>query len=243
MVLGFAVLGCGSSSEPGIVRYDGWQSEPGPPPELAALMPEGVQEAWQGAWFTQAEWPLSVPAQAFEIKGSKVTVFDGLRETTFRLAVANPSQVWFVPTTNTATIPPIPNSIVDFRLEDGNVIVEDRSVGVRRGRTAFVTRGTDTVIANATGCRLWMDTRWPRSGSEWVSKSVVCAWSISGGTQTLSIVFADGTRHFEVAGDVLLGERFEATASMTASKMASYQEAKARVLDFNRSAAEALKAK
>jgi hypothetical protein len=186
----------------------------GMPKEIAAWMPKGAAEAWQGAWNSRltlyqgggGTMSLAGNPAAIEIKGDKATVWDGKAEHQLEFAVDSPCTVAFkYEITEGGMKGGIATVRKDYVLgADGKLVVGDGAVGYRKGKAAVACTvdGVHTLDDKGT-CLVWKD----RFG-KLESAPATCTWSSDGGKDLLTIGTGDWSSKLYAEGDVLQSEQF-----------------------------------
>jgi len=205
------------------------------PAELAAWMPKGASEAWQGAWAsrmtlrTSGSMSMAGDPAAIEIKGDKAKVFDGKTEHELGFAVDSPCSATFKQTITEGSMKGGTSSHTkQFLIKDGKVLAGEGAVGIRKGKAAIVCMvGMDKLatLDDKGVCKTWN-----MSFDKWKSKDTTCAWSTKDGKDLLTVGTGDWSSKLVADGDLLQNDQFADFVKQGLHvKAASYDEAKATV--------------
>jgi hypothetical protein len=205
------------------------------PAEVAAWMPKGATEAWQGAWAsrltlrTSGTISMAGDPAAIEVKGDKARVFDGKTESELGFAIDSPCTASFKQTITEGSMKGGTSTHTkQFLLKDGKVIAAEGAVGYRKGKTAIVcTSGMDKLatLDEAGKCKTWS-----MMFDKWQSKDTTCTWSTADGKDVLTVGTGDWSTKVIADGDLLQSEQFSDAVKQGLHVQAkSYDEAKATV--------------
>lgn len=222
--LGAAVLGACSKKEdrkPAEPAKQPEAAKPGPgertgsPPDpralpaaLAAWIPASAKQAWQGAFAsrltvkTSGTMSLAGDPAAIEIRGDKVTVFDGTDEHELELVLDEPCTAGF---RKAITEGSMAGGAVTFPktylVVDGKVLAADGAIGYRKGKAALACTSEGLVLLDEKGAC----ARWKRRFGAWEAQPETCAWSEQDGKEVLT---AGAEKLYASEGDTLQSEQF-----------------------------------
>lgn len=215
VVLGLAAVlasGCNKKSADGEAGAGGGGSRPA---AFAAWMPANASAAWQGAWASRMTLQASDKDYssmagdpiALEITGDKATAFDGKREHELGFVIDSPCSVRFSePLTEGGMKGGTAFHDMLFVLDGDKVLIENGSVGLRKGKAAIVCHSMQNVThvlddkGTCTAHELGFD-------KEWEATPATCTWSTKDGKDVLTIA-GDRTTTLIANGDRLEAEDF-----------------------------------
>ncbi len=205
------------------------------PAEVAAWMPKGANEAWQGAWASRLTLRMSGtmsmagdPA-AIEIKGDKARVFDGKTDHELGFAIDSPCTVVFKQAITEGSMKGGSSMhSKQFLLKDGKVVAGDGAVGYRKGKAAIACMSGRDKLATLDDkgtCQTWSTMF-----EKWEAKPTTCTWTTVDGKEVLTIGTGDWSTKLVAEGDLLQSDQFSDAVKQGLHVQAkSYDEAKASV--------------
>ena len=207
----------------------------GMPAEIAAWMPKGANEAWQGAWAsrltlrTSGTISMAGDPAAIEIKGDKARVFDGKTEQELGFVIDSPCSASFKQAITEGSMKGGTSShSKQFLLKDGKLLAGEGAVGYRKGKAAIVCMsGMDKLVTldDKGACKSWN-----MMFDEWKSKDTTCTWSTVDGKDLLTVGTGDWSSKLVADGDLLQNEQFSDFVKQGLHVQAkSFDEAKATV--------------
>ncbi len=205
------------------------------PAELAAWMPKGAAEAWNGAWAgrltlrTSGVISMAGDPAAIEITGSKARVFDGKTEHALGFAVEAPCIATFtLAITEGAMKGGTSGHTKKFLVKDGTLLAGDGAVGYRKGKAAIVCQSGADAIATLDDkgvCKTWS-----KMFDKWKSQDATCVWSTVNGKDLLTVGTGDWASTLIADGDLLQNEQFaQSVKEGLHVKAASYDAARETV--------------
>jgi hypothetical protein len=221
------LVACGGKKEGG--------SASNMPEEMAAWMPKGASEAWQGAWSTRlnlsGKISMSSPVAALDIKGDGAKAFDGKTEHPLGFEIDSPCTVGFKQAITEGSLKGGTSTHgKQFLIKDGKLLAGEGAVGYRKGKAAVACMiGMDKIatLDDKGVCKSWSNML-----DRWSSKDTKCAWSNEGGKDVLTIGTGNWTSKLIADGDLLMNEQFaDEVKNESHKKQASYDAAKQAVAD------------
>jgi len=169
-----------------------------------------VKKRLQGAWV--------IRGQAWEIKGDQIKIFDGKEEKTRKLEIVAPCKIGVVTKTERGTT----TDFLKYTTDGEKVYVGMGDAGIRQGDkivacgfSAIVVHSGDKCTAFKQGMR-----------GDWESEPGECKIEKKGEEEMFIFKAGRSGGGLKIAGDALFSGRMEKSV---AEKMASYEEAKAKL--------------
>jgi len=207
LVAGLALGGCTKGG-------GGGSSGSGP---FAAFDLPALEKKWQGAWVVGGS--MIGQSEAWEVKGDKVTVFDGKDEKTMDFAVVSPCTA----TVTTKSGGGSSSTTTKFTFNGDTLLAGLGQAGAKKGNTAVVCATFETYILDDKGCTEWKQSMFDRN--KWESKPGTCKWDTVDGKQAFSYTDTfKSARSVPVLGDALADQQM---AGNVAKKFPDFAAAKA----------------
>ena len=179
---------------------------------------EARKAAFQGAHLTPSDgmghW------QAWDVKGDKVTIWDGTAEKSLELTVDNPCEVRV---TEKSADGSSSSTMLAYTVRNGSLVMGMGGAGARNGATAIACLSDVVVTLDATGaCTEWKQDMFDRK--KWASSPGTCSLAKVGDKEIFKATVEGRERELQVDGDALLSEQLAGTHS---EKLADFAAAKA----------------
>lgn len=178
---------------------------------------EARKAAFQGAHHTPGDaigsW------QAWDVKGDKVTIYDGTAEKTLELAITSPCTAKTTERDGDSSS----STTSHYTLKDGAIVMGLGNAGSRRGPEAIACVSNRIFTVDAAGaCAEWEQDMF--DDTRWESKPGTCGFARAGDKEIFKATVDGFESELLVEGDALLSEQL---ARVHSEKVADFAAAKA----------------